>query len=137
MVKVKKAVAALAVVAGMLGGTVAVATPASAASGNGVIESGEFVLWLHSNYSGPLRDEYGSVGNYAGYYFINSTMPLNDEASSIANYDSSYSLRTYYHANYTYPYISVLPYGQASGGSSWAYYSLGSFNDELSSHLWF
>ncbi|GAA4695314.1 peptidase inhibitor family I36 protein [Phytohabitans rumicis] len=135
--RTRRAIAAFAAVAGILTATMATAAPASAASRNGVIESGEFVLWLHSNYTGALFDDYGNEDNYSGHYFINSTAGLNDNASSIANYDSGYSLRTYYHSNYTYPYISVLPYGQASGGTSYAYYSLGSFNDELSSHLWF
>ncbi|GFJ91209.1 hypothetical protein [Phytohabitans rumicis] len=90
-------------------------------------------LELHRGALRRLRQR----GQLLGHYFINSTAGLNDNASSIANYDSGYSLRTYYHSNYTYPYISVLPYGQASGGTSYAYYSLGSFNDELSSHLWF
>jgi hypothetical protein len=134
---IKKVVAALAVAVVMLTGLVGVATPASAGNGDGVIEYGEFVLWRDSNYGNPLYDSNGNLANYSGYYFVNSVTGLNDNASSIANYHQTRSLRTYYHANYTYPYISVLPYGQASGGVSWAYYALGSYNDQLSSHLFF
>lgn len=132
--KIRKAiVAGVAVVGAALGGLGA-AGPASAASGDGVINWGEFVLWRDSNYSGPLYDAYNNIYNYSGYYFVNSVTQLNDRASSIANYDQTYSVRTYVNAGYAGSYISVLPYGQASGSVSYAYYSLGSFNDQLSSH---
>ncbi|WP_281895713.1 peptidase inhibitor family I36 protein [Phytohabitans aurantiacus] len=136
--RIKKAIAAAAAFAGVAAvGVFGASAPAAAAPGNGVIEYGEFVLWEHSNYGGALYDSNGNLANYSGYFFVNSGTQLNDRASSIANYHQTRSLRTYQHANYTYPYISVLPYGQASGNVSWAYYSLGSFNDNLSSHLFF
>lgn len=135
--RIKKAIAATAVAAGLAAASVfGVAAPASAGSGDGVINYGEFVLWKDSNYSSSLFDRDSALSNYSGYYFINSGTGLNDNASSIANYHQTRGLRTYQHANYTYPYISVLAYGQASGNVSYAYYSLGSFNDNLSSHQW-
>src|SRR5512139_2440341 len=136
--RIKKVAAAAIAAAGFAAASVfGAAAPASAASGDGVINYGEFVLWQHSNYGGALFDRDTYLANYSGYFFINSTVGLNDNASSIANYHQTRNLRTYYHANYTYPYIACLPYGQASGGTSYAYSSLGSFNDELSSHQFF
>ncbi|GIF21690.1 hypothetical protein BJ973_004865 [Actinoplanes tereljensis] len=131
---IRKTGVALAITAGVLG-VAAISAPAFAASGNGVIETGEFVLWKNSSYGAQLRDEYSAVSNYNdGRYFVNSTTKLNDNASSIANYDNSLGVRTYTDSGYSGSYISVLAYGQASGSISWAYSSLGGFNDELSSH---
>ncbi len=60
---ISRLAAAAAVTA--LGGTVlATASPASAASRNGVCESGEFCYYFNSNNQGSLSDHAGSVGDY-------------------------------------------------------------------------
>ncbi|MEU8280318.1 hypothetical protein AB0C08_39105, partial [Microbispora bryophytorum] len=49
----------------VLGGTVlATASPASAATRNGVCETGEFCYYFNSNNQGSLSDFTGSVGDY-------------------------------------------------------------------------
>lgn len=131
----KRAMAAIAAIsAGAIGSLIGLTAPASATSGNGVIETGEFVVWKDSGFNAQLYDAFLSVSNYSGRTFVNSTTGLNDNASSIANYDNNLSVRTHIDANQSGAYISVLPFGQASGSISWAYSGLGGFNDRLSSH---
>lgn len=59
--------------------------------------------------------------------------PIDNNTSSIVNYSSSY-VRAYADGNYQGAYIQLLPYGQTSGSLSYAYSSLGSLNESLSSH---
>jgi hypothetical protein len=59
--------------------------------------------------------------------------PIDNNASSIVNYSTSY-VRAYADSNYTGAYIQLLPYGHTNGTLSYAYSSLGSLNESLSSH---
>ncbi|WP_250030819.1 hypothetical protein [Paractinoplanes maris] len=58
---------------------------------------------------------------------------IDNNTSSIINYSTSY-VRAYANANYSGAYLQLLPYGQTSGSLSYAYSSLGSLNESLSSH---
>jgi len=60
--------------------------------------------------------------------------PIDNNTSSIVNYSTS-SVRAYANANYTGSSILLLPYGSpTSGGNSYGYSSLGSLDNQLSSH---
>lgn len=131
---IRKSIIAGVALLGATLGAFAAAAPAVAASGDGLPNYGEFVLWRDSNFASSIYDTAYGVSSYSGLYYVNSTAGLNDTASSISNYHQTYSVRTYVDWNYGGAYISCLPYGQASGNISYAYYSLGSFNDKLSSH---
>ncbi|MCY1139152.1 hypothetical protein OWR29_14230 [Actinoplanes sp. Pm04-4] len=58
---------------------------------------------------------------------------IDNNTSSIINYSNSY-VRAYANANYQGAYIQLLPYGQSVGTLSYAYSSLGSLDNQLSSH---
>jgi hypothetical protein len=63
-----------------------------------------------------------------------TTTPIDNNTSSIVNYSTS-TVRAYADANYTGSSILLLPYGSpTSGGNSYAYTSLGSLDNQLSSH---
>jgi hypothetical protein len=114
--------------------TVGFVLPANATSFNGACEGGEVCLWYNSNYGGPVFDDYNDLGNYSGWYFVNSSYGLNDNSASSANYDGTNHCYAYMHAGGGQPSIVMLPYGQAWGGSSWAYSDLGWADNQLSSH---
>ncbi|MCO8277328.1 peptidase inhibitor family I36 protein [Actinoplanes sp. TRM 88003] len=62
-----------------------------------------------------------------------TTTAIDNNGSSIVNYSNSY-VRAYANANYTGTYIQLLPYGQAIGTLSYAYSTLGTLDNALSSH---
>lgn len=62
-----------------------------------------------------------------------SATGIDNNTSSIVNYSTNY-VRAYANSNYTGAYIQLLPYGQTVGTLSYAYSSLGTLNNALSSH---
>lgn len=62
-----------------------------------------------------------------------SSTAVNNNTSSIANHSTNY-VRAYANSNYQGAYIQLLPYGQTFGTLSYAYSSLGTLNETLSSH---
>ncbi|MFC5181801.1 peptidase inhibitor family I36 protein [Actinomadura harenae] len=64
MTFLRKAFAVLAVAGSMLTGIVAVSNPASAASRDGVCDSGEFCYYYNSNQAGSISDFTGSISDY-------------------------------------------------------------------------
>ncbi len=125
MVK-KKLTVALTLTAAGIAATLGFASPASAAGLDGVINTGEFVSWRDSSFRGALRDETGGNADYDGDRFVNSTGRFNDEVSSSNNYNSTRTVRSYINRNGG---GASLVHNPNSGFSS-----LGSFNDEISSH---
>jgi Peptidase inhibitor family I36 len=134
---IRKTAAALAVAAGFLG-VIGMAGPAFAGPGNGTPEAGEVVLWKNTGFTGPLRDFDNNEASYpndlSAPFIGDSSTKVNDNASSIANYDATHYVRAYVDYNYQGAYLQLLPYGVTSGGLSYAYSSLGAFNESLSSH---
>ena len=76
----------------------------------------------------PLTCDLPTFGTAPG-----AVTAIDDNTSSIANYSSNY-IRAYVDANYTGSYIQLLPYLQSGGGFSYAYSSLGTLDNQLSSH---
>ncbi len=138
---IRKIGAALAIAAGALAVT-GVAAPAYASNGDKVIDSGEVIVWKDASFVGQFYD-FGVDSN--GLYPTSTTAQpafgstagsltaINDNTSSIANYSTSY-IRAYVDGNYTGSYIQLLPYLQSGGGFSYAYSSLGTLDNQLSSH---
>ncbi len=89
------------------GAAAALASPASAASRNGVCESGEFCYYYNSNNAGSVSDFTGSVANYGTeqpscYDFRGRAaegLCIKNEAASVWN-RSSKTVRVYYNSNY-------------------------------------
>ncbi|WP_147944512.1 peptidase inhibitor family I36 protein [Microbispora hainanensis] len=98
-----------AAAATMLGGTVlAAASPASAATRNGVCEAGEFCYYFNSDNQGSVSDFTGSVADYGTkqpscYDFkgpgAGKGKCIKNEAASVWN-RSSTTVRVYYNSNY-------------------------------------
>jgi hypothetical protein len=133
----KRRLATVAALGGLLAAGLALpVSQAVAAPRDGVVESGELVLWRDANYSGSIFDDPDYNDTYIGDYFVNSTNGLNDQVSALANYNLNLRVQVYDYQHCTGPYLSVLRYGQVSGSASWAYTypSMGGFNDILSSH---
>jgi hypothetical protein len=135
---IRKTAAALAVAAGFAG-VIGLAAPALAATnGNGIPEVGEVVLWRDTNFVGPLRDfdtdEICYPNDLSQPFIGDATTKVNDNASSIVNYDAAHYIRAYIDCNYQGAYLQLLPYGVTSGGLSYAYSSLGTFDNKFSSH---
>ncbi|WP_217920141.1 peptidase inhibitor family I36 protein [Actinomadura sp. BRA 177] len=92
-----------------LGGAVLLpASPASAASRNGVCESGEFCYYYNSNNAGSVSDFTGSIADYGttqpSCYDFKGTgngkgKCIKNEAASVWN-RSSKTVRVYYNSNY-------------------------------------
>jgi hypothetical protein len=72
-------------VVGALAATVVPATPAFA-SGDGVPNLGDFVLWRDANWTGPLYDLDNHALNYDGLVYVGSGTAVDNNASSAANY---------------------------------------------------
>jgi hypothetical protein len=90
---------------------------AQAASKDGVIETGEFVQWYFTGYSGGCEDDYYADSNFAGDTFKNcgqgtagvgATVTNNTESDF--NYDPTYTAVVYTGANFTGASGSVLPH---------------------------
>jgi|tagenome__1003787_1003787.scaffolds.fasta_scaffold20976329_3 hypothetical protein len=84
-----EAAAIAAALAGVTAGTGAPAVPAFTTSGNGVMETGEFVLWRDANFTGPLYDEFNHRSNYNGLTYVGTNISIDNSASSAANYDAT------------------------------------------------
>jgi hypothetical protein len=76
----------------------------------------------------PLTCDLPAFGTAPG-----TLTPIDNNTSSIVNYSTSY-VRAYADSNYQGAYIQLLPYGHTNGTLSYAYSSLGSLNESLSSH---
>jgi hypothetical protein len=77
----------------------------------------------------PLTCDLPAFGTSPG-----TLTPIDDNTSSIANYSSSY-VQAFVDGNYTGAHIQLLPYlSPTSGGLSYAYSSLGTLDNKLSSH---
>jgi hypothetical protein len=135
--RIRKAlVAATVALMGALGGTFAVAAPASAVtSEDGLIDFDELVLWRDTSFSGPLFDEFFGLSDYRTKNFIGTSTNLNDNVSSLANYDDVFSVNVFSNINCTGAPLTL----NTIGGTLWFSSNLGSFglNDQLSSHCWF
>jgi len=82
-------VAGGAVAAALLGGTLAAAAPASAATGkNGVLESGEFGLYYLFNQGGYVFDLFLSDTDFSNDYFPGTGVQANDNTESYRNRDT-------------------------------------------------
>lgn len=129
--------AGLVMVGAALGAVMSAPTPAFAAEGDGVADSGEIVLWLDQNFGGPIHDDADNNDNYRGDFFVNSRRGLNDEVTALQNWHLDLPVRVFVDASYSGPYLSVLRFGQTAGTSSWSYPSVRTLglNDEFSSHL--
>jgi hypothetical protein len=125
--------AVLCAVTGAILALVLPAAPAMAASGDGVPDSGEFVLWYGSGFGLPLYDDADS-GTYAGRYFVNSLVELDNAASSVANFTDNLAVRAYANEYWTGPSLPVARHGQVVAGVTWYYESLGAYDDALSGH---
>jgi hypothetical protein len=139
---IRKIGAALAIAAGALAAA-GVAAPANASNGDKIIDSGEVIVWKDANFVGQFYD-FGTdssgypttaaqpaFGTGAG---PTGLTPINDNTSSIANYSSSY-VQAFVDGNYMGAHIQLLPYeSPTSGGLSYAYSSLGTLDNQLSSH---
>ena len=137
---IRKIGAGLAVAAGALA-VVGIAAPAYAGvPDDGVINQGEVVVWKDAGFTGVYEDFANHVAQYAnvatGTVVFTGATPtkVNDNASSIANYDAVHYVRAYVDYDYNGAYIQLLPYGVVNGSLSYAYSSLGTFNENLSSH---
>ena len=133
---IRKTVAALAVAAGFAG-AIGIAGPAFAAP-NGSPNAGEVVLWRDTGFTGPLydfdNDETCYPNDTTVAFYGDLATKVNDNASSIANYDAANYVRAYVNYDYDGAYLQLLPYGVVNGSQSYAYSSLGTFNNQFSSH---
>jgi hypothetical protein len=64
------------------------ATPAAAAHKNGVLETGEFGLYLLTNLSGPVFDLLVSDSNFGNDVFPGTSIPANNNTESYWNRDN-------------------------------------------------
>jgi hypothetical protein len=141
----RKIGAAVAIAAAALG-AVAISAPAYAGNGNHTPEPGEVMVFQDTNFAGNNWDFPNTVQTYPTT--VNTTIavptdaqfgtgttakPIDNNTSSIANYDS-HTVRAYTGAGKTGSFLTLLPYNTVGGGDSWAYSSLGSFDDTFSSH---
>ena len=96
----KKHVRALAVVL-MAGGIVAGgATTADAANKDGVINTGEFVQWYYTNYTGGCEDDYYADTSFWNDYFKNCGQGGSGVGAVVANNtESDYNYDYTYRAN--------------------------------------
>jgi len=139
---IRKIGAALAIAAGALAVTGMAAPAYASGPGDGTINPGEVIVWKDAGFTGAKWDfanqvaQYPNVTTPAGTPVFAGTpaVKINDNTSSIANYDATHYVRAYVDYDYTGAYIQLLPYGVVSGGLSYAYTSLGTFDDNLSSH---
>src|SRR3954462_14364710 len=116
-----EAAAIAAALAGVTAGTGAPAVPAFTTSGNGVMETGEFVLWRDANFTGPLYDEFNHRSNYDGLTYVGTNVSIDNSASSAANYDATTGVQAFVLRNWGGAMIQFLRQGQVSGVNSWFY----------------
>lgn len=92
-------------------------TPASAASGNGVCESGygsgELCLYYNSNLQGSMRDFFYEVRDFAGYRYLTpgagQGQYVKNNAASAWNRDTLDTARIFYNRNFMGPADDVRP----------------------------
>jgi hypothetical protein len=134
---IRKTAAALAVAAGFAA-VIGIAGPAFAGTpGNGTPESDEIVLWRDSGFAGNVLYDapagtQTTPWDYTGTFRHDSSTPINNNVSSIANYTSHYGV-AWTGAGATGASLILAPYNTAPGGTSWAYSSLGTYDDSFSS----
>jgi hypothetical protein len=81
--------AATLAAAGAMAASLALAAPASAATGkNGVVEAGEFGLYYVTGSSGLVFDLYTSDSNFSNDVFPGTSIPANDNTESYRNRDT-------------------------------------------------
>jgi hypothetical protein len=95
-----KIVATVASAAAVLGLAAATAAPASAAGKDGVINSGEVVLYYLSNFGYPILDLYVSDANFADDILRPNGYSADNNTESVWNNDTYY-WNLYPGANYT------------------------------------
>ncbi|MEN3609170.1 peptidase inhibitor family I36 protein [Plantactinospora sp. ZYX-F-223] len=129
MKAVRKAIIRSAAIAmlGVASGLVT-ATPAFAASHNGVCESGEICVYNNSGYTGAHDDDYDDDSNYQGQTYYNSTVGLNDTVTSARNNAAFQDVHLHSAANYVGASIDINP------GSGWSNLANYQFDNVASSH---
>jgi len=128
---------ALVVAAVMVLAVVGLSAPASAATVNGTFESGEIMFWGNANFNiggGTYEDVSTNLVTFVGeIYNLNGSGSLNNTISSSAN-GFSEVIFTFLDANCEGDFVTHLPHLQVVGGLSYAYSSLGSFDNKLTSY---
>ena len=84
-------------------GAAAVCHSKSAATRNGVCESGELCMWQHPDLRGGRYDTLSTTANFNQWSFVaacTSDCSLHDNVSSLRNYDTQNAVRLFEHENY-------------------------------------
>ena len=137
--KLKRALAIVAVAVSVPTATLLPATPAFAAEGDGIPNNEEFVLWENAGFTGPLYDFATPRFTYpASLRFIGSRESVNNSASSGANYRANQQVIAFRLSNFGGFSIRFLQFGNVVGTESWFYDRAGlarfNLDDALSSH---
>jgi len=105
----RKGLIGVALAASMAAGSAGIASPAFAEEGDGVIDSGEFIVYRDCSYASPFYDFATDHTNYSGIYFVNAFELVDNNGTILANHSRVNSVNAFVGPSYTGPRLIVLP----------------------------